>query len=160
MSKLLKLVSACLLAALLGLGFAQPAAADVSIRDAKVADLYVRDENPTLAQLEKQFAAFWNPNIGIDPKVEVSLHGDKARPALERVMQYGKTMDFFSIQGRAVGGVNKSGNTLSVRVEGLMAGFPANSTTYHLVRENGLWKYDWKKICQEMECADNPDFGY
>ncbi|APE35361.1 hypothetical protein BOX37_16975 [Nocardia mangyaensis] len=160
MPRLIRIVSAVVFAALLGLGLAQPAAADVSIRDGKVGDLYVRDEVPNLGQLERQFAAFWNPNIGVGPKLEVSYNGPQARGALERVMASSQTMDFFSIQGRAVGGVNISGNTMSVRVEGVMAGFPATSTTYHFIREGGLWKYDWKATCAEMQCAGNPDFGY
>ncbi|MGX1810666.1 hypothetical protein ACWIGI_33525 [Nocardia sp. NPDC055321] len=147
-------------AAILGLGFAQPASADFSIREAQASDLYVRDEVPSLHQLEKQFAAFWNPNIGMDPKIEVTYNGPGARPALEQVMQASTMYDFFSIQGRAIGPVQISGDRLSVKVEGLMAGFPATSTMYHFIRESGLWKYDWKATCAEMECSGDPSFGY
>ncbi|WP_282785877.1 MULTISPECIES: hypothetical protein [unclassified Nocardia] len=160
MPKFIKVAAIAVFAAILGLGFAQPAAADVSIRDSQVSDLYVRADVPSLHQIEKQFAAFWNPNIGMDAKVEVSYNGPAARGALERVMSNSATMDFFSIQGRALGPVNVAGNTMSVQVEGLMAGFPATSTTYHYIREGGLWKFDWKSICQSMQCAGNPNFGY
>ncbi|UGT63662.1 hypothetical protein [Nocardia asteroides] len=139
---------------------AAPASADVSIRDAKAGDLYVRAEQPSLDQLERAFAAFWNPNIGIDPKVEVSYNGPGARAELEKVMQYSRTMDFFSLQGRAIGPVQTDGNTLSVTVHGLMAGIPAQTTTYHFIRDAGLWKFDWKRICQQLQCAGNPSFGY
>ncbi|MEU1981417.1 hypothetical protein [Nocardia sp. NPDC019395] len=160
MPKLIRIVSVLVFAALLGLGSAQPATADVSIRDGKAGDLYIRDEAPNLGQLERQFAAFWNPNIGVEPKLEVSYNGPQARGALEQVMANSQTMDFFSIQGRAVGDIDISGNTMSVRVEGVMAGFPATSINYHFIREGGLWKYDWKAICAEMQCAGDPDFGY
>lgn len=160
MPKFIKVATVAVLAVILGLVFAQPVSADVSIRDSQVSDLYVRADVPSLFQIEKQFAAFWNPNIGTDPKVEVSYNGAGARDALERVMQNSTTMDFFSIQGRALDPVQVSGNNLSVKLEGLMAGFPATSTTYHFIREGGLWKFDWKRICQEMQCAANPNFGY
>ncbi|MFC6014520.1 hypothetical protein [Nocardia lasii] len=160
MSHLLKIVSAGFFALIIGLGLASPAAADVSIRDSVASDLYVREANPSVHQLEKQFAAFWNPNIGMDPKIEVSYHGSSARPALEMVMQQSKTMDFFSIQGRVVEGPTVSGDSLSVRVNGVMAGYPATTMTYYFVREGGLWKYDWKRICQENQCSGDPDFGY
>jgi hypothetical protein len=160
MSKFIRIAAVCILTALMGFGLAQPASADFSIRASQASDLYVRDEVPSLAQIEKQFAAFWNPNIGMDPKIEVSFNGPSARPALERVMEASKTMDFFSIQGRAIAPVNVSGNTMSVTVHGVMAGFPAQSTLYHYIREGGLWKFDWKATCQEMQCQGDPSFGY
>ena len=160
MARIIKIAMVCILAVLAGLGLVAPAAADVSIRDSSVGDLYVSSDSPSLNQLERQFAAFWNPNIGIDPKVEVSYNGGAARGALEQVMANSATMDFFSIQGRALGPVEINGDTMSVQVEGVMAGFPATSTRYHYVREGGLWKFDWKRICQEMACAGNPNFGY
>lgn len=160
MSKYCRALFVAVLGALLGLGLAQPANADVSLRDATTSDLYVGDDVPSLDQLERQFAAFWNPNISMDSKVEVSYNGAAARPALERVMESSKTMDFFSIQGRAIEPVQVSGDQLAVTVSGMMAGVPATTTRYHLIREGGLWKYDWKAICQEMQCAGNPDFGY
>jgi hypothetical protein len=160
MSKFIRIAAVCILTALMGFGLAQPASADVSIRDSKAADLYIRDEVPSLAQIEKQFAAFWNPNIGMDPKIEVTFNGPAARPALERVMETSKTMDFFSIQGRALAPINISGNTMTVNVHGVMAGFPATSSVYYYIRENGLWKYDFKAICAEIQCQGNPDFGY
>lgn len=160
MSKIVKIAAVCIFAVLLGLGLAQPASADVSIRDAKVSDLYVRDEAPSLDQLERQFAAFWNPRIALDPKLEVSYNGQQARGELEKVMQFSTTYDFFSIQGRAVGPVERNGNNLSVTVQGVMAGFPAQTLKYHFIRDGGLWKYDWKRICQEMQCSGNPNFGY
>lgn len=160
MSRILQVVIAGAFAVLLASGLASPASADVSIRNSTANDLYVSSDAPGLDQIERQFAAFWNPNIGIDPKIEVSYNGPGARAALEQVMQNSRTMDFFSIQGRAVGPVNISGNQMSVSVQGLMAGFPATSTVYHWIREGGLWKFDWKSICQEMQCAGNPSFGY
>ncbi|CAM3050610.1 hypothetical protein [Skermania piniformis] len=161
MPKYLRVTLVALFGALLGIGVAQPAGADVSIRNASANDLYLSaDAVPTIDQLERQFAAFWNPNIGLDPKVEVSYNGEGARPALARVMESSKTMDFFSIQGRAYEPVEVSGDALAVTVSGLMAGIPATTTRYHLVRDGGLWKYNWKAICQEMQCSGNPDFGY
>ncbi|MGV9410507.1 hypothetical protein ACWDOP_11380 [Nocardia sp. NPDC003693] len=160
MPKFIKVAMVALAAAVLGLGFAQPASADISIRDSQASDLYLRDNTPSLHQIEKAFAAFWNPNINIEPKIEVSYNGSSARPALERVMQASTTYDFFSIQGRAIGPVQVSGNNLSVKVEGLMAGFPASSTNYHFLRDGGIWKFDWKATCAEMQCSGNPDFGY
>ncbi|MBH0780488.1 hypothetical protein [Nocardia bovistercoris] len=155
-----KFVLACVAVALFGMGAVAPASADVSLRDAKVGDLYVSAAEPSLDQLERQFAAFWNPNIGIGPKVEVSYNGPSARAELEKVMQFSKTMDFFSLQGRAVGPVRISGDSLSVTVHGVMAGIPAQTTNYHFLRDAGLWKFDWKRICQELQCSGNPDFGY
>lgn len=49
---------------------------------------------------------------------------------------------------------------MSVTFEGSMAGFPVQSVRYHYLREGGLWKFDWKEICGEMQCHGNPDFGY
>jgi hypothetical protein len=160
MPKVIRLAAVCILTALVGLASAQPASADVSIRDSTVSDLYVRADAPSAAQIEKQFAAFWNPNISLEPKIEVSYNGPSARDALERVMQTSTTMDFFSIQGRVSGPIQVSGNSLSVTVQGLMAGFPAQTTNYYFIREGGLWKFDWKAICQELQCSGNPDFGY
>ena len=159
MVKIIKITVACLFALAVAVGSATSASADVSIRDAKVGDLYVRDEQPSPDQLERQFAAFWNPSIGMDAKTEVSYNGPGARDELERVMQFGKTMDFFSIQGHAEG-VQVTGDTMSVTMNGLMAGFPAQSTKYHYIRQDGLWKFDWKQICQEMQCQGDPSFGY
>ncbi|NUS95546.1 MAG: hypothetical protein HOQ36_24570 [Nocardia sp.] len=160
MSKFIRIAAVCILTALTAFGLTQPASADVSIRDSQVSDLYIRDEVPSVAQVEKQFAAFWNPNIGMDPKIEVTYNGPAARPALERVMETSKTMDFFSIQGRALPPFNISGNTMTINVNGVMAGFPAQSSVYHYIREDGLWKYDFKAICAEIQCQGNPDFGY
>ncbi|MGW4366530.1 hypothetical protein ACWEKT_12865 [Nocardia takedensis] len=160
MLKVIKIATAALFAAVLGFGVAGPAAADVSIRDGRAADLYVSAAVPSLDQLERQFAAFWNPNISLDPKVEVSYNGPGARPALEKVMQSSRTMDFFSIQGRAIGPVNVNGDRLSVTVNGVIAGFPAQTTNYYFIRDAGLWKYDWKATCADLGCQGNPDFGY
>ncbi|MGW0178060.1 hypothetical protein [Nocardia sp. NPDC003345] len=160
MSRFIRFATVCILAALVGLGMAQPASADVSIRDSSASDLYVSAATPSLLQLEKQFAAFWNPNIGMDPKVEVSYNGPSARPALERVMANSSTMDFFSIQGRAIGPVQVNGNSMSVTMHGLMAGFPAQNNKYFYIRDAGLWKFDWKQTCAAMQCSGNPSFGY
>ncbi|MFF2082385.1 hypothetical protein ACFVVM_01325 [Nocardia sp. NPDC058176] len=160
MSRVVKIVFTALLAALLGLGLSPAASADVLIRDAKVADLYIRDSVPSLDQLEKMYAAFFNPNIGLDPKVEVSYHGEKVRPVLEQLMQYSRTMDFFSIQGRAIGPVNINGDRLSVVGQGVAAGFPLTESTFYLVRDGGLWKMDWKEYCAHVACAGDPKFDY
>jgi len=160
MSRFIKVAFVSVIAAFVALGSAYPAMAEVSIRDSQASDLYVREDSPSPDQLERQFAAFWNPNISMDSKLEVTYNGAAARGELEKVMQMSTTMDFFSIQGRATGPPQISGNTMSVTVEGLMAGFPAQSTKYHFIREDGLWKYDWKKTCQEMQCQGDPDFGY
>ncbi|WP_067464355.1 hypothetical protein [Nocardia amamiensis] len=160
MTKLIKVAVVSVLAALLGFGLAHPAAADISIRDATAADLYVRDEVPSLEKLERLYAAFYNPNISIDQKVEVSYGGDKVRSVVKQAMSFSQTLDFFTIQGRAVGPVQINGNRLTVRGEGLIAGFPATSATYYLVRDGGLWKFDWKAFCQNVDCAGDPQFDY
>ncbi|MBF6212362.1 hypothetical protein IU433_18130 [Nocardia puris] len=160
MSKLIKVAVVSILAALLGLGVAQPASADVLIRDAKAADLYIRDDVPSLQQLERMYAAFYNPNVSINDKVAVTLGGEKARPIVEQNMSFSQAYDFFSIQGRAVGPVNINGDSLSVVGEGLIAGFPATSATFYLQREGGLWKFDFKKFCENVACAGNPQFDY
>lgn len=160
MSKLIKVAVVSILAALLGLGLAQPASADVLISQGKAADLYIRDDVPTLDQLERMYAAFYNPNVSINDKVAVSLGGEKARPVVEQAMSFSQAYDYFSIQGRAVGPVNINGDKLTVVGEGLIAGFPATSSTFYLQREGGLWKFDWKTFCQNVACAGDPKFDY
>ncbi|MFT4202220.1 hypothetical protein [Gordonia sp. (in: high G+C Gram-positive bacteria)] len=160
MLKTVKIAAGALLAGSLALGLAAPAAADVSVRDGKTADLYVRAAKPGNAQLERQFAAFWNPRIPMNPKVAVTYGGEKARPALTQVMGMSKTYDYFSIQGRATGPISINGNRMAVTVNGVMAGFPAQTMRYYYLRDAGLWKFDWKRICSEFKCQGNPNFGY
>ena len=133
----------------------------MNVREAKVADLYVRAERPSLSDLEWQFAAFWNPQLPINPKLEVSYNGPAARAELVRVMEYGRTYDFFSMQGNALPPITINGDRMSVEMRGSMAGFPVQQFRYHYLRQNGLWKFDWKKTCVSMGgCSGNPDFGY
>ncbi|MFT3901249.1 MAG: hypothetical protein QM728_13530 [Gordonia sp. (in: high G+C Gram-positive bacteria)] len=154
-------IAAALFAGSVTLGLVAPAAqADVSVRDGKTADLYVRAEKPNNGQLERQFAAFWNPRVPTNPKVAVSYGGEKARPALNQVMGMSKTYDYFSIQGRAAGPITINGNRMSVVVHGVMAGFPAQTLRYHWLRDANLWKFDWKRTCAEIKCQGNPNFGY
>lgn len=159
MPRVITIAIACVFAILLYTGPARPASA-YSIRDTTVSDLYVRDTSPTVVELAKQFGAFWNPDIPLDPKIAVSYHGDGARPALERVMQQSTTMDFFSIQGRNLGPPKITGNTMSITIAGNIAGFPTQTLNYYYVRDRGLWKFDWKKICRDVQCQGNPNFGY
>lgn len=133
-----------------------------SLNAARADYLYVRSDTPTARTMEWQFAAMWNPRTPIGPKLAVSYRGDiaKVREQLSRVMQSSQMYDFFSIRGSAVGQPQISGNQMVVTYRGLMAGFPVQTSRYHYVREGGLWKFDWKKICQELQCQGNPDFGY
>ncbi|MGW0182057.1 hypothetical protein [Nocardia sp. NPDC003345] len=160
MSRFVKFALITLVAAIFGLGPTQLASADVSVRNATASDLYVRDESPGLDQLERMYAAFYNPNISLDHKVAVSQGGEKVRPVLEQQMAYSTSLDFFSIQGRAIGPVVIEGDTLTVTGQGLMAGFPMTSATYYLVREDGLWKFDWKRFCANIACSGNPTFDF
>ncbi|WP_159922772.1 MULTISPECIES: hypothetical protein [Nocardia] len=77
---------------------------DISIRDATAADLYVRDEVPSLEKLERLYAAFYNPNISIDRKVEVSYGGDKVRPVVEQAMSFSQTFDWGVLPERRLRG--------------------------------------------------------
>ncbi|MFD5178122.1 hypothetical protein ACFWM1_20110 [Nocardia sp. NPDC058379] len=45
------------------MGTASLELADRSVRDATVADLYLRDADPSLDAIAGQFAALWNPNL-------------------------------------------------------------------------------------------------
>lgn len=136
-------------------------ASPTSIRDAKVTDLYVRSEAPTSVELEWQFAAFWNPRLPMGPKYEVSYNGNHpdARKALNQVMAASQTYDFFSLRGQASRPAI-SGNRMAVTFRGMMAGFPVQQMNYYYLRENGLWKFDWKRMCSQMQCNGNPKFGY
>lgn len=162
MVKLIRIAAICLFTALLGIGVAAPASADVSIRDAKASDLYVRSAKPSAQEMEKQFAALWNPNIPLSSKLAVSYKGDtaKVRKQVGGVMAMSRTMDFFSLKGRAIGSPAISGNRMTMSGSAVMAGMPANTTRYHYIRDGGLWKLDWKATCVEVKCNGNPDFGY
>ncbi|MEV6276780.1 hypothetical protein [Nocardia sp. NPDC051832] len=160
MRKIAGLLAALTLAGLLTVGTATPALADRSVRDATVADLYLRDADPSLDAIAGQFAALWNPNLPMSAKEEVSYHGASVGPALQGILSQGGVYDFLSIQLR---GTSKSitGNTMTANMSGVMAGFPASSGTYTYIREDGLWKVDWKATCAGMGgCTGNPDFGY
>ncbi|GAB10880.1 hypothetical protein GOARA_063_00790 [Gordonia araii NBRC 100433] len=162
MSKFARAAFGALFAVVVATGLATPAAqADVSVRNGKAADLSVRAERPSSGQLERQFAAFWNPNVPLGPKLAVTYRGNTpaVRKALGNVMSMSRTYDFFSVQGR-FGAPSVSGSRMSATGSGVMAGFPATSVRYHWIREGGLWKYDWKAICSEMKCSGNPNFGY
>ncbi|MBL1077233.1 hypothetical protein JK358_22800 [Nocardia sp. 2] len=148
------------MAVLLTVGIAAPAHADRSVRDAVVADLYLRDADPSLDAIAGQFAALWNPNLPISAKQEVSYHGSTVGPALQGILSQGGMYDFLSIQLRATT-KNITGNTMTAGMSGVMAGFPASSGSYSYIREDGLWKVDWKATCAAMGgCTGNPDFGY
>lgn len=138
---------------------AAPASADTTVRDTSAGDLTVTSATPSSGQLERQAAAFWNPGISLDQKVAVSRGGAKARPALAKVMEFSKVYDFLSAKAR-VNGVSVKGDTATATMSAVVVGFPANTATYHYVREGGLWKFDWKANCQSMSCTGNPNFGY
>ncbi|MFZ2510893.1 MAG: hypothetical protein WAW85_07365 [Gordonia sp. (in: high G+C Gram-positive bacteria)] len=133
-----------------------------SIREAKQADLQVPAERPTAVDLEWQFAAFWNPRIAIGPKLAVTYNGQSAavRKPLEQVLASSQTYDFFSMRGSATGPPRINGERMSITFRGTMAGFPVQQTNYYYIRDGGLWKFDWKRICADMQCANNPNFGY
>ncbi|MEV6363860.1 hypothetical protein [Nocardia asteroides] len=160
MKKIAAVLAALGFVTLLTVGAATPALADRSVRDAQVADLYLRDADPSLDAIAGQFAALWNPNLPMGPKQEVSYHGSTVGPALGGILSQGGVYDFLSIQLRATS-KNISGNTMTATMSGVMAGFPASSGTYTYVREDGLWKVDWKATCDALGgCTGNPDFGY
>ena len=162
MRHVLRAVTVGLFAVLMSAGLVSPASADVSIRNGKVPDLYVRSATPSVAQVERQYAAMWNPNLPIGPKYEVSLNGGNptVQKNLRQAMSMSRTYDYFSIQGRVVGKPVINGNRMSVRGQGVMAGFPAQSFTYYYVRQNGLWKFDWKANCKASGCQGVTNWGY
>ena len=43
---------------------------------------------------------------------------------------------------------------------GVMVGVPVSTFDYHYLREDGRWKFDWKRTCQELKCRGNLFFGY
>ena len=133
-----------------------------SLNGARTEYLYVRSDRPTARTMEWQFAAFWNPRLSMEPKLAVTYQGNtaKVRKQMTTIMQSSQMYDFFSIRGSAVGQPQISGNQMTVSYQGLMAGFPIQTLRYHYVRENGLWKFDWKQNCREIKCMGNPDFGY
>ena len=133
-----------------------------SIRGAKTDYLVIRSEKPSPRTLEWQYAAFWNPRLPMEPKLAVTYKGDtpKVRKVMTQVMQSSQIYDFFSAQGAALPPVQVDGNHMSVVYRGSMAGFPVQSVRYHWIREDGIWKYDWKRICAAIACNGNPDFGY
>ncbi|MFB7724365.1 hypothetical protein [Nocardia sp. NPDC056100] len=160
MKKIVGAFAALVSAGLVTVGLAAPAVADRSVRDATVADLYVRDADPSLDALAGQFAALWNPSLPMSAKAEVSYHGGSVAPALQGILSQGGVYDFLSIQERATS-KSITGNTMTATLSGVMAGFPASSGTYSYIREDGLWKVDWKATCAGMGgCSGNPDFGY
>ncbi len=145
MSILLKAVTGALFAVLLAVGIAAPAAhADVTVRDAKTADLYMRSAVPSKTEVKRSYAAFMNPNLPLGPKLEVSVNGQANRGELARMIGLSRQYDFFSMKGDVVS-VSVDGNAMTARFHGSMAGFPAQSFTYSYVREGDLWKYDWKR---------------
>ncbi|HMS74499.1 hypothetical protein [Gordonia sp. (in: high G+C Gram-positive bacteria)] len=162
MRRIVRVVLVGLFAIFLSAGLVSPASADVSIRNGKVADLYVRSAQPSVAQMERQYAAFWNPNLPINPKFEVSLNGNNptVQKNLRQVMSMSRSYDFFSIQGRVLGKPVVNGNRMSLRGRGVMAGFPAQSFTYYYVRQGGLWKFDWKANCRASGCNGVKNWGY
>lgn len=151
-----------LFAVLLTSALVSPASADVSIRDGKTADLYVRSAKPSSGELERQYAAYWNPNVPVSAKYAVTYRGDtaKVRQNVNAVMATSKTYDFFTIRGRATGPATISGNRMSAPVAGVIAGLPATSATLYWVRDGGLWKYDQKAFCQKNGCSGSKDWGY
>ncbi|MCH5643098.1 MULTISPECIES: hypothetical protein [unclassified Gordonia (in: high G+C Gram-positive bacteria)] len=160
MSKFIRLAAIGFFALLLGAGLASPAQADVDIRSGKAADLPIRSANPSNGEIERSYAAMWNPNVALAPKYAVSVRGNtpKVQTSIQKAMSMSKTMDFFSIKGR-VTGKTINGNSMTVTGNGVMAGYPAQSFTYYYVREGGIWKYDWKANCRPG-CQGNPDWGY
>ncbi|MBD0023721.1 hypothetical protein GII33_12015 [Gordonia pseudamarae] len=162
MRRMVRVVTVGVFAMLLSVGLVSPASADVSIRSGKVADLYVRSAQPSIAEMERQYAAFWNPNLPINPKFEVSVNGNNptVQKNLRNVMATSRTYDFFSIQGRVVGKPVVNGNRMTIRGNGVMAGFPAQSFTYYYVRQGGLWKFDWKANCKASGCNGVTSWGY
>ncbi|AHH19043.1 hypothetical protein NONO_c42590 [Nocardia nova SH22a] len=160
MNKIVGILAVLGLAGLLTIGGTAPALADASVRNATVADLYVRDADPSLDAIAGQFAALWNPNLPIGPKEEVSYHGSTVGPALQGILSQGGVYDFLSIQLRATS-KHITGDRMTAEMSGVMAGFPASNGTYTYVREDGLWKVDWKATCDSLGgCTGNPDFGY
>lgn len=143
MSTITKLISSVLFALIVAVGLAAPAQADVTVRGAKAADLFMRSDVPTKLEVKKSYAAFMNPNIPIGPKLEVSVNGQANKGELERMIGLSRQYDFFSMKGD-VTSLSVDGNKMTAHFQGSMAGFPAQSFTYFYVREGGLWKYNWK----------------
>lgn len=141
-------------------GVAPSASADVAARDATESDLFVRSEQPSASEVERQFVAVWNPKIPFESKVKASFNGEKAKPALRRLFTPSPTHDYLTLSGRVVGPVKVGDGRASARIAGVMVGVPASTYTYHYRRDDGLWKFDWKRTCQELKCLGNPDFGY
>ena len=84
----------------------------------------------------------------------------KAKPALRRLFTPSPTHDYLTLSGRVVGPVKFRDDRASARIAGVMVGVPASTYTYHYRRDDGLWKFDWKRTCQELKCLGDPDFGY
>jgi len=161
MSTLIRAIAAGFSALLVAAGLTAPAQADVGVRGSTASWLSVRSEKPSANQLERQFAAFWNPSIPMGPKLAVTYKGDtpKVQKSVKSVMAMSSSYDFFSISGR-FSSPTITGNRMKARGEGVMAGFPATSMNFYYIREGGLWKFDWKKICTDFKCNGNPDWGY
>lgn len=161
MIKLLRTATIAVFALLLGVGLAgAPANADVNIRAGKAADLSVAAANPSTAQLERQYAGFWNPNVPVSPKYAASYRGNtpKVQQQIKKVLANSRTMDFFSIQGRLTS-KTINGNRMTARGNGVMAGFPAQGVTMEYIRDGGLWKFDWKAYSQSNGLK-GLDWGY
>ena len=127
MRRIVRVVLVGLFAIFPSAGLVSPASADVSIRNGKVADLYVRSAQPSVAQMERQYAAFWNPNLPINPvRGQPQRQQPHRAENLRQVMSMSRSYDFFSIQGRVLGKPVVNGNRMSLRGRGVMAGFPAS----------------------------------
>ncbi|MFW0792742.1 hypothetical protein AAFP30_02905 [Gordonia sp. CPCC 205515] len=160
MKTLIRLIATGFFALLLGAGLATPAHADVDIRTGKAADLPIRSANPSNGEIERSYAAMWNPDVPLAPKYAVSVRGNtpQVQAGIQKAMSMSRTMDFFSIKGRVTGKSIK-GNRMTVTGNGVMAGYPAQSFTYYYLREGGIWKYDWKANCSKG-CQGSPNWGY
>ncbi|HNP57370.1 MAG TPA: hypothetical protein PK331_07315 [Gordonia sp. (in: high G+C Gram-positive bacteria)] len=158
-----RITVAFLSAVLLGLGLAAPATADTTARQTNVGDLYVRAERPSGHQLESQYAAMWNPALPMDAKLANSYRGNtpQVRASSERMKDFSRMYDLMSVNMRSVAAPVINGNKASAKFVGVLAGFPAQNLSGYYVRDDGLWKLDWKATCASIGgCNGNPDWGY
>ncbi len=153
-------VAACGLLAALTVVSAAAATADVAARDATDAHLIVRSEQPSRVEMERQFVAVWSPKVSFEAKVRASYNGEKARPALTKLFGPMFRYDYLTLQGRAVTPVTVKDNRATIRLAGVMVGVPVSTYRYHYLRDDGLWKFDWKRTCIELRCKGNLSFGY
>lgn len=103
------------------------------------------------AQIEKNWAAFFDPSVSADRKAEVLQNGVLLKPLLAAVADRSEAAD---VSSEVTGVTFTSPTEAEVTYDLLVSGFPVLSDTKGgAVLEDGVWKVSLRSLCALVKSA-------